>query len=859
MKTTIFLDGGWTLKKLPLTADLSQAQQAALLAVEGIENGWYPVNMPEQVHDVLIRHGVIENPIETKEPARCSWVAEQDWVYQTAFPFSGDAAKAVLFLEGVDTLADIYLNGERIAIHEDLYLPAEIDVTGKLLPHNQLLVHVHSPHHALAEKSLPAEWEGKIPKYKLLRKSIHDFFDYLGEHPYFTHMGLYGPVSLILTDVAGIDSLDLEQGLSADYGKGTITVSAELSGKPGRYRLVAELFSPQGDRVSRGDQEVLLRESRGTAGITLSVSDPALWWPAGHGEQPVYRVSVSLEDEGGSVTDIVTRPVGFRHIESRGLLDFCINGKEIKLYGSVIMPIQGISYCWDEARGQEIAEKVAYANMNILRIWHEGGVTYPDSLYDEFDRRGILIWQDFFTTYSYMPDSPEYRRLCIQEAETLVKRLKHHPCILLWCGGNETVLGAELAYSLEAASAGGSHTRQDFGKNYENLIGSCIFMEDYREVCNRLDPTRYYLESSPWGGSFSNDPRVGDAHGWDTEYYYPGTEISYFLTENCRAIIPPKRSLERIVGTENLWPAGYDGHYRNGDAAPIPVEWQRHSSGGMVNWIAREVGEFYDAVDADSLIYMINAAQTRYVRTSVESCRRGRYPWEAETERRLAGHLLLRVNDSFPTMFCGLVDYYMEVGMPYYTLRRLYEPVLLSFERKDHIWLWLINDSPEICTGTARFQLFDLEANQFCGQQETPVLLAPGCSKVLFDLDRFAFFKRSCILLATLRDAGGNLLARTTDLVEMEKFITFPEVHLTLSAEGNVLTVTSDRYARCIELLGTSEDGDAFGWFFEDNYFDLFPGEVKTVYIFGKHRKGTVTAKDHYTARAACTTVEFSE
>lgn len=859
MKTTFFLNDGWMLKKLPPTAKLSPAEQTALLAGEEPESNGYPVNMPEQVHDVLIRHGVIENPIDTKEPARCIWVAEQDWVYHTTFPFSGSGSKAVLFFEGIDTLADIYLNGEHIAHHEDLYLPAEMDVTGKLLAENQLVVHVHSPHHALAGMSLPAEWEGKIPKYKLLRKSIHDFFDYLGEHPYFTHMGLYGPVSLILTDAAGIDSLDIEQELSANYKEASLTMTAELSGTPGCYRLIAELFSPQGERVSSIDREVLLEQSSGTAAITLSVSDPALWWPAGHGGQPLYRVAVTLEDKQGGVTDIVTRPVGFRRIESRGLLDFRINGREIKLYGSVIMPIQGISYCWDEARGQQIAEKVAYANMNILRIWHEGGVTYPDSLYDAFDRLGILIWQDFFTTYSYMPDAPKYRKLCILEAETLVKRLKHHPCILLWCGGNETVLGAELAYSLEASSAGGKHTRQDFGENYENLTGSCIFMEDYREVCSRLDPTRYYLESSPWGGSFSNDPRVGDAHGWDTEYYYPGTEISYFLTENCRAIIPPKRSLEQIVGTENLWPAGYDGRYRNGDAAPIPKEWQQHSSGGMVNWIAREVGEFYDAVDTDSLIYMMNAAQTRYVRTSVESCRRGRYPWEEESERRLAGHLLLRVNDSFPTMFCGLIDYYMEVGMPYYTLRRLYEPLLLSFERKDHIWLWLINDSPDTCTGTVRFQLFDLEANQFCGEQEMPVALASGRSKVLFDLDRLVFFKRSCILLATLQDDAGNRLARTTDLVEMEKFITFPQVHLTLSVEGNVLTVTTDRYARCIELLGTGKEGDLFGWFFEDNYFDLFPGEVKTVRIFGKHCKGTVTAKDHYTAEAAHAIVDFSE
>ncbi len=850
MKKLYKLKYNWRVKCIEPTDRLSRAQLEALgnEGAEG-EDGWYAAQMPMQIQDVLIEAGVIENPAETGNAEKCLWVAEKDWIYRAGFKAEKNGGRAFLSFEGLDTLADVYLNGRHIASHCDLYLPLRVEVSDLLEAENMLAIHFHSPHEYLKKTALRPEWEGKVPKYKLLRKSIHDFFNYLGMPPYFTHMGVYGDIVLNIADSAEIIEADVEQELSEDFKRARIRVGMKCAGDAGEYMAKVMLVSPGGKVAGEEVQTVWLHEGRGSAGIEITFDEPELWWPANHGGQPLYQLEMTLENSSG-VLDRMTRRIGFRKIELKGPLDFLINGRAIKLYGSVIMPIHGVSYCWDEERGLEIAEKAAFANMNILRIWHEGGVTYPDSLYDEFDKRGILIWQDFFATYSHMPDDEDYRSLCRLEAECLVKRLKHRPCILLWCGGNETLLGAELAYNLEKTTAGAGRNDFDFGKSYEGLHGSRIFLEDYKEVCRRLDPDRFYLENSPWGGVFSNDPRVGDAHGWDTEYYYSGTEVSYFLTENCRSVIPVKRSLERIVGRKNLWPEGYTGLHRHSDAAPIPSEWQKHTSGGMVRWIARETGDFYNAENTDELIYMINAAQEKYVKRSLGNCRRGRLSTEPDGPRRSAGHLLLRMNDTFPSMFCGLLDYYLEAGMPYYALKRLYEPVLLSFDIGDSIYLWAVNDGPEDIEADVEFRLFDPDANAFCAEITSKAAVRSGESKKLFDLDSLRFFKRSCILYACMKDGNGRVIARANDCVELERFVKFPDAGLDIKIGNRTLAITADRFARCIELLG-NEDGDEFGWFFEDNYFDLLPGEVKYVKIMGRHEKGTITAKAHYSTKAS--------
>jgi hypothetical protein len=121
-------------------------------------------------------------------------------------------------------------------------------------------------------------------------------------------------------------------------------------------------------------------------------------------------------------------------------------------------------------------------------------------------------------------------------------------------------------------------------------------------------------------------------------------------------------------------------------------------------------------------------------------------------------------------------------------------------------------------------------------------------------LDFLGQFRTENVLYARFIDAGRGVDYTNIDYVDTDRRLVFPEAKLSLSVDGDVLSITSDRFARIVELSG-DEGGDEFGWLFEDNYFDLMPGVVKKVRIGGNHEKGIIAAKAHYSPHA--TTLEW--
>lgn len=193
--------------------------------------------------------------------------------------------------------------------------------------------------------------------------------------------------------------------------------------------------------------------------------------------------------------------------------------------------------------------------------------------------------------------------------------------------------------------------------------------------------------------------------------------------------------------------------------------------------------------------------------------------------------------------------------MAYYAVRRAFAPVLLSFDVEDHIYLWLVNDSPEEVRGTVVFRLFDpLFRNETLKEIKREVSVASGQSAAVMNLDELGMFLRSCILFAFLLDGEGRIVTRSNDFVDVERKMVFPEAKLTLNEDNGVLRITADCFARSIELQG-NHNGDEFGWYFEDNFFDLLPGEIKEVRTLGKHRSGTVIAKLFFSGHKAETEV----
>jgi hypothetical protein len=327
------------------------------------------------------------------------------------------------------------------------------------------------------------------------------------------------------------------------------------------------------------------------------------------------------------------------------------------MWGANLSPIDGKTHRWNPERANVLIDLFTMANMNAMRIWGEGE-PYGDELYEECDRRGILVWQEFYGSYGMLPDWPAYQELCVKEAEDMISRLKHHPSIFMWCGGNEVIMGGEYDHP------------------GERVIGLELYTKLLPEVCARLDPGRYYHITSPYGGAFANDPREGDSHGYEMWWYVPGMEYPVAFTEHMRVSGPALKSVKRWIDAGSLWDDGFvDATYpwkRQKDL--MPKAWF-HRVGNSLDTKAGPVHEFRDADSPAELAYKYAAAHAKSFKNGIKRSRMGR-PSYSEKPRISNMHLIWKFADTFPLIYSAIVDYYAEPYIPYYEAKRSYEPVM---------------------------------------------------------------------------------------------------------------------------------------------------------------------------------------
>jgi beta-galactosidase/beta-glucuronidase len=597
------------------------------------------------------------------------------------------------------------------------------------------------------------------------------------------------------------------------------------------------VLDPNGQEVAAATDRVEVADGGFKTRLQTCVERPHLWWPRGYGDQPLYRVETTLA-LGNQPHQTESHTVGFRRVAMPQRLHFVVNGVRVRWWGGDWVTPHWHTAVWDRPRAEKLLTLAEQANFNAFRVW--GVVESPrDEFYELADAQGFLLWQDF-TDLPLRPDERS-RAICREEATFLLKRLKHHPSILVWCGGNENAMWHH----------------QEFNRRFEDRgpWPGLAAAREVGEICQELDPDRYYQPSSPYYGENPNDPQEGNTHGYTNMWFVPGYDHLNFASEDTRIAAPVLHSLKRFMAPEDLWPDDYSPLYTHGDVYPYPKTWLRYTTGS--SWKKTgPVEQFYDASDPASLVYRLGMAEARYYQDTIERQRRGRDATDTSGRRRCGGYLVWKFNDSWPQIYSGKVDYFLEPYHVYYALRRAYAPVLLSFDKGTYIYLWAVNDTPGSVSGTVRIQLFHLDRNEMRREIVRDVSVPPGQSKVLVRLDEAGIgtFRKEHVLHAVLRDASGRSIANAYCLGDIERRITFPDARLDVKVHGDALIISSDKYARSVALEGNAK-GDAFGWFFEDNYFDLMPGEEKTVRVLGEHVRGRITAKAWYSPHT--TTVEW--
>jgi hypothetical protein len=782
------------------------------------DDGWRTLRGCPSVHEALREAGEIDDPAKPGIAETLRWVAESDWVYRIDFSHPGEADAWSLQFAGIDTLADVYLNDRLVAKHRNLYLACHVEVHDVLQDTNVLLVHFHSPW-AWIDRHPPAEGfdPTRVKPWRRLRKPNEDFNNFNGAQPYFTPIGFYDEVQLRGTDAAAFELIDLRSGVDPDHRRGwlqlelPVRIATQTGLTADDVEVAVRLIDPDG----RTAHEQVLHPRGCVAAYRVMLDDVQLWWPRGYGEAALYRVEATLTIDG-RIRDRVHRYFGFRHLRMDGTMRCEVNGVTIRYWGTNLTPLQNLSHRWDPQRWETLLGHVLRANHNTLRVWGPGA-PYNEQVYDDADRLGLLLWDEFYHTWGGYPADPDYRRQCIAEAEAHVRRRKHHPSIMLWCGGNELAMGAEIENPGEPIS------------------GRELYEYDYRAVCGRLDPDRYYHPNSPLGGDFPNDPRVLDSHSYNHIWFIPGDDYPACFTENTRIGTPGPKTLRRVLG-EDAWPAnGFDGQLRRPDDSPIPDAWMALTLGeDFVRPRLGPIEAFYDTGDSlEGLTDRFGAAHGEWVRRCVERYRRGRPAHDPQGPRRVMGHYLWKLNNTWPMIYSNVVDYFNEPTAAYYALARAYAPQLLSFDFADLALVWGVNDTPRRMTGTLRVEQRKLEDGRVVASFEQGVDLPAGASAVICDLNPLGMFERNDALIAELTDAEGHVRARSIDFADLERRVVFPEPSLQLQLTGDTVTVTSQTFARRVRLKAADETGDEFGFYFEDNHFDLPAGETRQLRVFG--------------------------
>jgi len=640
--------------------------------------------------------------------------------------------------------------------------------------------------------------------------------------------GLYDQVQLLQAEPLVLTCLSCGVEYDAESDRGTVDLTTTWLGD-GQAGVTVDLMDATGASVAHTE----FLAHGGMQRSILNVPSPRRWYPWTHGEPAVYTLRV----RGGG--DETVRMVGFRTLQIDKKLTLTVNGRIVRAWGANLMHLDTLTNCYDAQKMRRMLDLVCLANCNMLRVWGEAD-RLPDAFYDECDRRGILVWQDFFLGCSLYSEEESFMQACGAEAEQLISERKHHPSVALWCGGNELYLA------------------RDYQHPEAPCFGERIVREVYPAVCQRCDPSRLYYTSSPCGGAFANDPQIGDTHGYTHLWFVPGRRFPRFLSENCRVSAPTYRSMLRMMKPEELWPAGYHAGITREQPYEWPESWNAHTPNE--GW--RKLGpveRYDDAQNARQMVERTARAHGEYIREQVSDFRRGYAGDELNGNRQTAGHLLWRLNDNSNVISFGVVDYFLEPGHAFYEMKRCYAPLFVSVELSDHAYVWVTNDSAAPVRGRLQISLFHLTENRTTREMELPFEAESDDSRVICSLDAWGQFRKENVIWVRAIDDSGNCISETMQPCDIERRLPYPtHTGLSITCCGNELVLRCERYARCVELSG-DENGDSFGWVFEDNFFDLIPGETKRVKVLGEHRSGEITACAVYDRQTACCVFEREE
>ncbi|SKA73825.1 beta-mannosidase [Clostridium sp. USBA 49] len=788
-------------------------------------------SVPGSVYSDLLKNNKMEDPYYRDNELKALKLMDQDYEYKLIFNTSKkmlNSDEIMLHFDGLDTLADIYLNENHIAYVNNMHRIWEFEVKRDLKEEkNELKIVFHSPTKFIKEADKKQHIGGSSDAMKgfpQIRKA-HCMFGW-DWGPRLPDMGIWREVSLLGISKGRIENVYIKQ----EHKDNKVILDFQIDMIKTKDRHALRFHDEENKAINYGYYyEISITNPDGIKEVysgspkKIVINNPKLWWPNGYGNQPLYKIEVALMHSKEKI-DTWKKRIGLRtltvHIEKDKYGESFaheVNGVKVFAMGADYIPEDCILSRVTPERTYNLLKQCKDAHFNSVRVW--GGGNYPyDAFYDACDELGLMVWQDFMFACANYNLTDEFEENIRAEFIDNIKRIRNHPSLALWCGNNEMEqFVSEGNWELTPK------LKSDYIKIYEYIIP---------KILKEYDPETFYWPASPSsGGGFDNpnDENRGDVHYWDVWHgNKPFTEYRKFffryVSEFGFQSFPSLKTVETFTKPEdrNIFSYIMEKHQRNN---------------GANSKIMSYMGATYlYPNDFNTLLYASQLLQAEAIRYGVEHFRRNR--------GRCMGTIYWQLNDCWPVASWASIDYFGRWKALHYYAKRFFAPLMLSckeeglltqdpnvnaepYEVKKSIQLCVSNESMHDEKVTVRWALRNNKA-EIKKEDSCEVIVKKLTSNWLDIIDmQEASLYEDYVSYEMLKE--GEIISEGTVIFSIPKHFKFIDPKLTYKVEGDEIVIFSESYAKNVEIINKNDD-----MLLEDNYFDMNGGERRIKILKGK-------------------------
>ena len=774
------------------------------------------MQIPGTVLSGLLAAGKIKDPFYRTNEDATRALFWKDYVFTRTFDVDEELLAQqhiVLVCEGLDTLAEININGTFLAKTDNMHRTWKFQAKKLLHPgKNEIQIVFRSVLRFIEDYPYEAHKKinyipcGSMKGNQLLRKA-HSMFGW-DWGPQTIDAGIFRDIYLQGYSHARIEDIRIHQQHAKNVSVQTsITLSESVPGQ----KLCVELSEDGADKPLQ--TKLCKTNADGVAAVDFVIENPKLWWPNDYGDQPLYIVRTTFLDEDGTSLESITRRIGLRTLTISQEKDewgnefaFCVNGVKIFTRGGNYIPDDCLYTRITEKKLDYILESCRRAHFNCVRVW--GGGYYPsDAFYDLCDEKGLIVWQDLMYACNVYDVTDAFAENCRQETYDNVRRLRHHASLGLWCGNNEIESAWDHWGDFQKETP---YLRADYIRLFEEVLPKAV---------QEADGETFYWHSSPSsGGCFDNpdDANRGDTHYWDVWHgQKPFTDYRKYFFRFCSEFgfqsFPCAKTVNSFTleDDRNIFSRVMESHQKN-DAA----------NGKMLYYLSENLRY---PKDLTHLLYASQVLQGMAIKYGVDHWRRNR--------GRCMGTLYWQINDDWPAPSWSSIDYFGRWKALHYMAQKFYAPHAVSMTLEDHrCHVYFSNESFETAEYSLTLSIRDLSGNvleTYETKGNSPAFSAIETAVV--DICSWEDQKDDVFLEAVIHTKDQKVLKDVETLVPY-KYLNLKNPVISTEAEETndafILHISSDCFAPFVAL--DFDDADVI---FSDNFFHLTDKTVQDIIV----------------------------